>query len=266
MNKILKSLGFLIGLFTIHLISGGIVIGILSLFNKNINELDQYKFLITFIINLITLILLILIYSISRNKIYYKDIFRKISLQDITYIILFGIGLSIVFNIALSKLIEILSSLIPNYLSSYYSQIQIQSNIVDNSFLQLILAIIIVPIFEEILFRYIIFEHLKKNYNIVLSIIVQALIFGLAHGHSIQIISAFILGILLGLIYIRYKSIVASIVLHMTINSMALIIINTGLISSSYIVHIISIIVAIICLIFSIYKFTRKNKDNYTNA
>ena len=261
MSKILKSIRFLIGLFIIYLISGVIAVGILSIFNKDLTESNQYKYLVIFIINLITLILLSLIYSAFRNSLLTKTCFRHVSFKNITYVALLGIGITIV----VSYLISVLLSLIPNYLNSYYADIQVITEITNNSPIQVVFITILIPIYEEIFFRGVIFEHFKKNYNIISATILQALVFGLVHGIGIQLISSFIFGIALGLIYIRYNSLVANSVLHMIINSMVLII-NTGLISSSYIVHFISVIVAIICLIFSIYKITRKDNNNYENA
>lgn len=252
MSKVLKSIRFLIGLFIIYLISGVIAVVILSIFNKELIESNQYKYLVIFIINLITLILLSLIYSAFGNRLLAKTCFRHISFKNITYVALLGVGITIV----ISYFISVLLSLIPNYLNSYYASIQTITEITNTSPIQVVFITILIPIYEEIFFRGIIFEHFKKNYNIISATILQALVFGLVHGIGIQLISSFIFGLVLGLIYIRYNSLVANSVLHMIINSMVLII-NTGLISTSYIVYIISLIVSVICLIFSIYKIIR---------
>lgn len=81
-----------------------------------------------------------------------------------------------------------------------------------------LINIIIVPIFEEIFFRVIVFGYLKKNYNIKLSIFVQALVFSLMHLNLTQGIYTFISGIILALIYIKSKTILASIIVHMECN------------------------------------------------
>lgn len=49
--------------------------------------------------------------------------------------------------------------------------------------------------------------------------ILQALFFGIYHGNIIQGIYATIIGFLLGLLYRRFNSIYASILLHMMINT-----------------------------------------------
>jgi len=56
---------------------------------------------------------------------------------------------------------------------------------------------IIGPIFEEMLFRYIFYNRLKKKYPITKAIIINSIIFGLIHINPINIIYAIILGILI---------------------------------------------------------------------
>lgn len=77
----------------------------------------------------------------------------------------------------------------------------------------------IAPIMEEILFRGIILQGLinygYKKWN---SLIFSSFIFGILHINFWQIISAFILGIIIGWIYIRSQSLILSIILHIINN------------------------------------------------
>ena len=55
--------------------------------------------------------------------------------------------------------------------------------------------------------------------NIALAVILSSLLFAVMHLQIIWIIYAFIFGIIFNLIYIRFKSIIANILLHMSYNS-----------------------------------------------
>lgn len=82
----------------------------------------------------------------------------------------------------------------------------------------IIVIILIVPIAEEILFRGVIFNELKKEFNIIVSVIIQALFFAVAHGNVLQGIYAFVLGSFAAVIYLWSDSIISNIALHITFN------------------------------------------------
>lgn len=251
MKKVLKTIGFCIGISLINRMSVIVLACIASFFIKNF---DKYLYILNFIGSLISLILLNSILSSYDNKLLSKDIFKKVEINKIVYIILFGFGFSVFMSISIGLLTE----LIPSCMN-----VASQSDGIDNSFIDLLVIIALGPIYEEILYRRIIFEYLKKNYNIVLAVILQALVFGVAHGNIVQGIYTFILGVPLALVYMYSKSLLGSIILHMVFNLMG----NTlpDLVAISPVIEFILIILSIVCLILSIYKMTRKDEKNYVN-
>ncbi|MCR8746896.1 CPBP family intramembrane glutamic endopeptidase [Romboutsia lituseburensis] len=260
MNKILKSLGLLIGVGITHIIGGLIIMVILSILGKDLSCIDSYKYTLNLIASLISLIILNLMFFDDNDKLLSKNLLNKMDFKNIIYVALFGIGYSII----MANFIGLLMELIPDYMNQYCTGIKNETNIISSSLVQVMAVTVFGPIYEEIIFRRIIFDHLKKNYNIISAVIVQALIFGLLHSNLIQDLSAFISGIVLVLLYIRYNSLLASITLHIVFNSMVMLI-NNNLIGGSVILDSILIIVAILCLIFSIYKMTRKDEKIYIN-
>lgn len=81
---------------------------------------------------------------------------------------------------------------------------------------------ILVPIAEETVFRGAVLRTLLQLFRgrtAWLSIILSALIFGLAHFNMAQLPHAFLMGLLLGWMYVRTNSIVPGIVLHWVNNS-----------------------------------------------
>ena len=76
---------------------------------------------------------------------------------------------------------------------------------------------ILVPIAEEMVFRGAITGHQKRW----IAIVTSAALFGLVHGNMLQGLNAFAMGLLLGWMYVRTRSIVPGVVMHFTNNSLS---------------------------------------------
>ncbi|WP_431830935.1 CPBP family intramembrane glutamic endopeptidase [Clostridium sporogenes] len=126
------------------------------------------------------------------------------------------------------------------------------------SLLGLICYIILMPIFEEIFFREIIFNELRNKLNIIISILIQAIIFGLSHGNLIQGIYSFIFAILAVHVYLWTNSLYSSIFFHIIFNLMASLIIPIFLCYTEkyVIVYIIGGCLLIISSLAILYKNT----------
>ena len=84
-------------------------------------------------------------------------------------------------------------------------------------YIDVIMAVFVAPILEEIVFRGVIMNNLKK-YGIRVAIIINSLLFGLSHYNIEMIIPAFLTGIIFS--YVAYKySIKYSILIHFFINA-----------------------------------------------
>ena len=88
---------------------------------------------------------------------------------------------------------------------------------------------ILAPLAEEIVFRGAILRTLlgmmsKKNHWA--AILISAAIFGVAHGNAAQFVNALLMGLLLGWMYYRTKSLVPGILMHWVNNTMAYILTN----------------------------------------
>ncbi|CAM2921313.1 CPBP family intramembrane glutamic endopeptidase [Hathewaya histolytica] len=86
------------------------------------------------------------------------------------------------------------------------------------SVLAMVSIVIILPIFEEILFRGLVFDELRKSKKFKRALIIQAVLFGIMHGNSLQGLYAFALGITYGLIYAWTKSLYGSMLAHIVFN------------------------------------------------
>lgn len=205
MERILRTLGLLFGLLIVVSISTGIGKLFVNILFENS---DQYNTVAASLGGFITLAIIYKFCGEGKNIAYIYKL-KRIKLKDILYIILMGIALSIVLSI----LIDFLTQLFPSY-EEVSNRITSQTS----SILNIMCIVVLVPIYEEIIFRGIIFNHLKENYKIGIAIVVQALVFGIEHGNIVQSIYTFILGIVLALMYMYFNSIYANIMLHMIFN------------------------------------------------
>ena len=84
-------------------------------------------------------------------------------------------------------------------------------------YIDVIMAVFVAPILEEIVFRGVIMDNLRK-YGIRVAIIINSLLFGLSHYNIEMMVPAFLTGIIFS--YIAYKySIKYSILIHFFINA-----------------------------------------------
>ena len=125
----------------------------------------------------------------------------------------------------------------------------------------IIYAICIAPVLEEIVFRGVLMTYLKK-YGIQTAIIVSSLFFGISHYNIYMIIPAFFIGIVLA--YVSYKySIKYSILLHILLNIVAnmskIVFVLKGPKEIFPLLGIIFISLFVLCLIFFIIGMKRKN-------
>lgn len=78
--------------------------------------------------------------------------------------------------------------------------------------------VILTPIHEELFFRGALMGYLKEQYSPKIAIVYSTYVFALLHGHPGLYPSTFFLGLILALVYFRWKNIWYPIILHMLIN------------------------------------------------
>ena len=156
-----------------------------------------------FLVNNIIPYILLIFYTLTIIYLYKKNYIKEHKLNNRKYfsLILLGISIAIFLNMIIFLLLPSTNKVaIPVYLS-------------------LISSGIIGPIYEEILFRYLLYNRLKSKYSIRKSILITTIIFALIHISSIKIIYAFILGLILNITYEKYHNIIAPILIHIVANT-----------------------------------------------
>lgn len=82
------------------------------------------------------------------------------------------------------------------------------------------------PIGEELVFRGVVTSALDK-YGSWIAVVGSAAIFGIIHGPSVILVDAFVVGLLLSIVYLKSRSIWPAIVLHIVYNGLNLIYYST---------------------------------------
>ncbi|MDD4768905.1 MAG: type II CAAX endopeptidase family protein [Eubacteriales bacterium] len=221
--RFLKTLGWLAlytFIFFISSVLAGVFIGylysLLDFVGANPNSLDIF-----FAENLGLMIIMsgILIIAFGSLTLVARGIhplkylqFKRISLQDAAAATLIGIG----FAIFISSLLTVIKvdSILPDTITE-----QMMEAIAAN-FPMILLAVgVVVPFYEEFLFRGLIFKEIQKSSRLWVAVVLQGLLFGIFHLNWFQFIYTFPAGVIIGMVFLRYQSIWAPILIHLGWNS-----------------------------------------------
>lgn len=123
------------------------------------------------------------------------------------FIALFGNLIGIIVNLILSKLLGI----------STASTFLMDGAFGENSIVFSCIAVLLAPFVEEMLFRKILIDRVRK-YGDVTAIMLSGIMFGLFHGNFTQVFYAAGLGLLFAFIYVKTGKIHYTIILHMMVN------------------------------------------------
>ena len=117
-----------------------------------------------------------------------------------------------------------LNLILPLFPQTYDSYLALLESLVGGSIIVAVLAtVVMAPIAEEIIFRELMTRQLRQMFPFWLANIIQALAFGVYHMNIVQGVYAFMLGLLLGYVAYRMRSVWASIMLHGIVNASGLV-------------------------------------------
>ncbi|MBP7983211.1 MAG: CPBP family intramembrane metalloprotease [Kaistella sp.] len=184
-----------------------------------------------------------------------------------TYLLIFPMMLGMMF------IAEFITSQIPitgPFFGEYYEFFsRLMEQMTKDKATMIVLAVIMAPIFEEIVFRGIIQKGLiNKGMNPATAIIISSVVFGLVHGNPWQFVGAVLLGCVLGFVYHKTKSLLLPILLHAFNNLCSSILIFYGDSESFADVFRISewLVLGIGIILFAVfyYLFTLKYRVHYS--
>ena len=229
---------------------GGIIMGISASSPENVNKLYLY---ISFLIGQgVILIPPIYFLSIKEEPIFESLRINIVSLKTIKNTLIFSSGVLIVFD----TMDRVIHKFIPppEYIIDLGEIMRPDSTL---GYIFLFLAVVIVaPIGEEIVFRGFLQKFLEKHWgDITRAVLVTSLFFAMIHFNPFWTIQIYLLGVILGFLAWKTKSVIPSIVLHIVNNGSAFILTNIdGGIITFYLWNDYVSPIFILLAIFLIYK------------
>ena len=131
------------------------------------------------------------------------------------------IGILVVFLVLAQAALMLVKLLVPQFDANQPQTNEITQAVGSHRSLALVALVLLPPIFEETIFRGFIFPALAKRIGVMGGAIISSMVFGIAHGQVNLFIYTTILGLLLCFMYVRLRSIVPGILLHMLNNYLA---------------------------------------------
>ncbi len=128
---------------------------------------------------------------------------------------IFAMGVTL--NYAITIPLGILQNMMPEDVVEDYNKTQEIYNS-GGLMIFIISGVILAPIVEELLFRGLISTRLSRGMPAWIVVLISAVGFGVMHGSLIQALYASLLGILLGVVFFRENSLIASVTLHFAFN------------------------------------------------
>lgn len=216
-----------------------------------INSLEYNLQLSQFLNNyklIITLIPTIILIPLTIKKI---DKPKRIP-NNTLFLIIIGCSFALSYNLLLFSLNKIF-----NFTNLF-------DNVSVNIIVTLICSGLVGPILEELVFRGIVYNNLKKITNITKATIITGLIFGIFHGNIIQFVYAFLFNIVLTKVYDKDNNILTPIIVHVSANfivTLTMFIIN----KLNIYLGIISFIIFLIIFIIIMYKYIKLEQNKNVN-
>lgn len=134
------------------------------------------------------------------------------------YHILLILALGVAAQFAITGLLSLVEIYVPGALEEY-NELMEMAGITEFTVLTIFSTAILAPLSEELACRGVIFRLARKiSPKFWVANIVQALAFGILHGNLVQGAYAFVLGIILGMLYGKFQDIWLCMLLHASMN------------------------------------------------
>ncbi|MCB2354890.1 CPBP family intramembrane glutamic endopeptidase [Clostridium estertheticum] len=213
----IKKMGIIKALFVMFLsilleVFGQVPVEITNLFSGRFEKTLPYViFVFGVLVKYYVIIVLLKWLSNRANQEKHKP---HLNWKNFAYATLMIISFRLIFDNSLIFWVSGIST--PSFINEAVDELAVSPIIL------IISVIIVAPIYEEIIFRGILLKGMSKKTNSAVAIVVSALLFAVVHMNIPQGINAFLLGLVLGFIYLNKKSIYLSIFAHFINNVLAL--------------------------------------------
>ena len=117
---------------------------------------------------------------------------------------------------------------------------------------QLLGSCVVIPIAEELVFRGVVYQRLRLQFDMKKALLGSALIFGIVHTNLVQLVYASILGVLLAFLYEKSGFLYIPVIGHIAANTIAVVRTATGWLSFSYDVTAAGIMMTLALVVISV--------------
>ncbi len=162
------------------------------------------------IINIVTIAICIGVFIVflKRTTGYEVQLLSNISFVGM----MLAIGCSFLFFLLLDRGLDpIFEGMFPQSEQDYQEMLE---SLIKSPLTSMVQVCILAPVIEEILMRGVVLGGLKNSYGIVTALLISAMLFACLHFNMVQTLSAFVCGIVLGLLYIKTSSIFCCMIAH----------------------------------------------------
>ncbi len=185
-----------------------------------LTDMTDILLLVTVLSNALTALTCFLVLRLRGksfvNEIALHPINRKNTLLcNLTAPVVTGFALSIATSLLLTILMNLFTPLI-DAMEEFTEQTSMLSE--GNVILTVLTTVVAAPLVEELIFRGLIYTRLRRAFPMIPAMLASALLFGLAHGTVIHMLYTVPLGVLMCVVYERYRSLWAPILLHFGFN------------------------------------------------
>lgn len=164
----------------------------------------------SYIINIVTIAICIGVFIVflKRTTGYQVQLLSNISFVGM----MLAIGCSFLFFLLLDRGLDpIFEGMFPQSEQDYQEMLE---SLIKSPLTSMIQVCVLAPIIEEILMRGVVLGGLKNSYGTVTALLISATLFALLHFNMVQTLSAFVCGIILGLLYIKTNSVFCCMIAH----------------------------------------------------
>lgn len=157
--------------------------------------------------------------DIQREKLNNRYKKYKVSAPKYLLIVPFGIFCMLSAN----YFVSILTVFMPDFMTQSYAGTE-EAIYGSNILVQILGAVLAGPIVEELIFRGLVYDRVKRMSSVIPAAIISSLAFGIFHGNWVQAPYAFIIGMVCVFVYEKYKNMAAPILLHISANFLSVVI------------------------------------------
>lgn len=160
----------------------------------------------------ISCLIVLIIIKARRQKLRDALIIKRMPYGSILPTVVLGISV----NLATVYAISIIP--IPETVLEQYNELVGETIISDNFLMTFFTTALLVPFTEEVMFRGMSFNALRRGMSVVLATVLQTLIFAGAHMLPLQVAYVIPASMVLGLVYVWCDTIIAPIIMHIAYN------------------------------------------------